>query len=1420
MSPNEHRKQVGKLGAILPVGEAGGAHELPRDNERVRDISSVPESGPIVDLVAGAVGAPEPEAIDCEILDRISGQSPVVRVKIGATEVEVVLDTGAETSLIPLSFYKKYLEHELKLGSLGNFIKVYGANDLEIPLEGYLQAPVTVYGKTVEGVFLVRRDDQGEPRRGTRPTVLLGCNILRELLPMNIPGNSPDKADWELVSRAMTSASVTPPPESTHEPVVPEQVDFSIVTTGRHVVPPLEVMLISCKLSDSIDVGTPLLVQEQRLADHSYVMEGVQHASKEGEIKIAVANLGDKPKRILKGFKITMATKASVNTSVVLEPTEEGISVETREVAEMAGNSNFNQVNASTCSSVVEDVDEGLNSEEETERETFTFQDGTQYTLPPGISTKELKLTINQKEALVRVLQKRDKAFSKGEFDLGCCDLIPHEIRLKDSTPVNLPYRRIAPHLVTQVRQQLQDMLDQGIIQKSTSPYASPVVLVKKAGNKLRWTLDYRVVNSKVIRDAFPLPRLTESLEALQGSKWFSSLDLSHGYFQQVMHPDSVKITAFRVPWGLYEFLRTPQGLCNSPGTFQRVMEAIFGDMNLIELIIYLDDLLIFAPSFEQMLTRLDKVLERLIKNNLKVKGKKCQLARQELVHLGHVVNEQGIATDPSKVDKIRAWPTPVSHEHLASFVGLASYYRRFIPAFSTIAAPLHAIIAKGRAETAKGRSGLKAGKPPSSKFVWSKEADQSFNELKRLLSEAPVLAYPQFDKEFILETDASLLGLGACLCQADGEGNVHPIAYASRGLRGAERNYPDISSFKLELLALKWAVTDKFKDYLMGSKCIVYTDHNPLAHLKTAKLGATEHRWVAQLAPFDLEIRYRTGKSNRCADALSRYPRHESVKIDLIELVLPGTAIDPDHVIKVRCCKVQEAAAEASDKNLGSSPVLPAFSFDELTKFQREDESLGVVLERFETGWEPGRVEPEPVNPLVQSWMREWDKLEIRNGVLYRRVQDPVLGIIYQFLAPEKLQATLLELAHDKMGHQGVGRTVALLRTRCFWPGLQNDVRAHIKKCFPCIVAKAPTPKVRTPMRHLLAFSPQELLAIDFLKLDKGKGGFEDVLVMTDAFSKFALAVPCRDQTAPRVAVALRNHWFAHYGIPHRLHSDQGRNFESELVAEICRLYGIKKSRTTPFHPQGNSITERFNRSLCNLIKSVDVDDRRRWPELLPHLVHIYNCTPHSVTGIAPYTMLFGKEPTIEIDHLLANAKSDWNADFVQNQADLFTKAHEIAKQRIAKSHDANKRRYDTKAQDAPLSVGDRVLLKKCNFRERHKLDNNFLERPYVVTAVNREKDVYAIRPVSGGPEKWVNRKLLILDPRVEPIVPEFPVPMVEHSSDSEEESNDSDDDSVEYQYFDFDPPVALAEPRRSRRVNKGRHSNPAHWPRSVLDR
>ena len=1317
-----------------------------------------------------------------QLREKLIASCPTAEIVLGDVTTQCILDSGAETSLITSSFYKEHLANRVgSLRPVGKFIRLMGANDLDIPIKGYLEIPITIFGLTISACFLVRDDssEASNERRRIYP-VLLGCNVLRTLSKMRATPCGPSKDEWVVAMQWLTCLGEEQDGgNSTGRPVLPTRGFVGCVCVARdETVAPFSASVLSCVLSQPLQTescGACVLVQpisfeassddtsgglKKPMIGNIHIVEGVQ--SIEGSsLQVLVCNFGETPVTLPAKSKIATALEARLNNEVHLWEIEEGLQVSVEQVV-VDQNSGVSEGAANNVEG--ETIGMRVPSSPVASRETIVFPDGFSYLLPPGISLKEF----DRREALLiaELIRKYEKAFSMGPLDIGECTLIPHEIKLTSDQPIRQPYRRIPPQHMREVQKLLQDLLDKGVIQRSGSPYASPTVLVRKKDGSIRLCIDYRKLNAITLRDAFPLPRIEETLEALGGSRYFTSLDMAHGYFQLIMHPDSVDKTAFRVPWGLFSFTRMPQGLCNSPSTFQRTVELIFGDLNMSKLILYLDDILVYSATFQEHLERLGVVFERLIENGLKLKGSKCHFFRSEVKHLGHVVGNCGVKVDPDKVEQIENWPTPRNGEEVRSFLGLASFYRRFISGFSKIAAPLHALVAM---------AGSKTGKNPE--FKWSTEAEDAFRQLKRALCTTPVLAYPDFDRDFVVEVDASLRGLGACLLQAGSDGALHPIAYASRGLRGAEKNYSDFSSFKLELLALKWAIAEKFRDYLVGSKFVVYTDNNPLAHLQNAKLGATEQRWVAQLAPFNMEVKFRPGKVNRCADALSRRP------LEVIEVaeVVGDCANIPCEIRSATgkgCTKVFDVSKETVPKQ---STVLPSFTSCELATMQKEDEQLGEVWRHWLNKWESAQQGEELNVPGVKGWLRERNLIVEKNGVLYRKTKDAVLGVVYQLLTPKRLQKWMVESVHDNWGHQGVNRTLSLLRTRCYWPGIAGYVRDHVRNCFRCVASKPPIPTVRTPMRHLLAFRPMERVAIDFLKLDRGRGGFEDVLIMTDAFTKYALAVPCKDQTAPVVAKALRDHWISHYGIPLQLHSDQGRNFEGKLVGEICKLYGVQKTRTSPYHPEGNGQTERFNKTLCSLIKSLEVSERKRWPELLPHIVYMYNATPHSVTGVAPWTLLFGQQPMIPVDHLVGNSQQDLGDDYVQEQAKFLKQAYDVVKDRLIKAADQNKKYVDAKCKPAQsLEVGSRVLVKNCAFKGRHKLSDHFSQERYVVTECNEEQDLFAVRPTLGGKEKWVNRRLLILDPRDE-VEPHKFLPELNGSDGSDSLSSPDDLDSRE---------------------------------------
>ena len=468
----------------------------------------------------------------------------------------------------------------------------------------------------------------------------------------------------------------------------------------------------------------------------------------------------------------------------------------------------------------------------------------------------------DQKDRVYQLMNQYHDLFALEDRELGKTSLVKHKIKLTDKKPFKLRHRRIPPHEYEEVKAHLKEMEDIGAIRKSHSPWSSPVVLVRKKTGELRFCIDLRTLNARTEKDAYSLPRIEDSLDSLNGAKIFSSLDLKSGYWQVELKEESIPLTAFTVgPLGFYECVRMPFGLTNAPATFQRLMENCLGDLHLRSCIIYLDDIIIFSKTPEEHVHRLSQVFEKLAAAGLKLKPSKCEFFKTEINYLGHVVSREGIKTDDKKIEAIKNWPWPVTNTEVRSFLGFTNYYRRFIHKYSQIAKPLNLLIT-GDSSKSKNKK---------TKVEWNESCEQAFERLKEICTQTPVLGYADYTKPFRLNTDASTEGLGAALYQKQEDGTERVIAFASRTLSKSERNY---DAHKLEFLALKWAVTKKFHEYLYGGDFDVYTDNNPLTYvLTTAKLDATGQRWVAALANYNFDIYYRSGKTNADADALSRIP-------------------------------------------------------------------------------------------------------------------------------------------------------------------------------------------------------------------------------------------------------------------------------------------------------------------------------------------------------------------------------------------------------------------------------------------------------------------------------------------------------------------------------------------------------------------
>ncbi|XP_041841581.1 uncharacterized protein LOC121640000 [Melanotaenia boesemani] len=424
------------------------------------------------------------------------------------------------------------------------------------------------------------------------------------------------------------------------------------------------------------------------------------------------------------------------------------------------------------------------------------------------------------------------------------------------------------------------------------------------------------------------------------------------------------------------------------------------------------------------------------------------------------------------------------------------------------------------------------------------------------------------------------------------------------------------------------------------------------------------------------------------------------------------------------------------------NTPTMPGYSLAELKRFQAADPTISALREFWcrqrKPTWQEKRGLPKP----VQSMLKQWPRIREKDGLLYRVVEDPHLGECYQLLLPTCLKEQVLKSVHDQMGHQGIERTMGLLKQRCFWGGMYGDVEQWVKECQRCVLTKMPQPRIQAPQTSFLATRPLEVVAVDYTTLERATDGRENVLVITDVFTKFSQAFATRDQKADTTAKIILKDWFLKYGVPERLHSDQGRNFESAVIAELCRLYGVKKTRTTPHHPQGNPQCERFNRTLHNLLRTLPPEQKRRWPEHLSELVYAYNVTPHSTTGYSPHYLLFGVHPHLPIDALLGqepvkDEKLDWLATHQERLQDAHARAREYSERKAAERVVLQQ----DKVFCPPVEIGQLVYLR---YRPpgRNKIQDAWGATVYKV--VDIQGTTYTVAPLEGGPVRNVHRSNL----------------------------------------------------------------------------
>ena len=805
---------------------------------------------------------------------------------------------------------------------------------------------------------------------------------------------------------------------------------------------------------------------------------------------------------------------------------------------------------------------------------------------------------------------------------------IDHEIDLEPGTaPTSKPPYRLNPQEREVLAQTMTSLVEKGFVRPSKSPFGAPVLLVKKKDEGWRMCVDYRALNKATIKNKYPLPRIEDLMDQIQGSAVFTKIDLRSGYHQIRVRPSDVPKTAFRTQDGLWEFTVMPFGLCNAPATFMRTMNEIFRPLIGKSVVVYLDDILVYSRNLEEHREHLRQVLNLLRQHKLYGKMSKCIFAQSTVEYLGFVVSEGGMDVVSSKVKAILDWPDPANVKELRSFLGLVNYYRRFIKNHAQLCVPLTNLLRK------------------DVPWGWENEHREAFEALKTVLTRAPTLALPQYDKPWQVTTDASDYAVGAALTQ---EGK--PVAFMSKKLSPAEVNYP---VHEREALAIVLALRE-WRVYLETRHVVVFTDHYSCRYLPSQPhLSKRQARWMEALSTYDLDIRYKPGKANHVADALSRRP----------------------------------------DLSIGAITIL---------------RDQGGLMERIKDAYDVERMRQNPQAVEVEGFWFRKPKGELQPGHKMRLV-IPEDGAI---------RRQLIEDNHDApfSGHLGEEKTLAGLQRSVWWWGMGRDVAEYVRTCLTCQKIKDSHQVPAGPLQPLpIPTEKWERVSMDLItQLPKSALGYDAILVVVDYLTKMVHIAPTITAvSAPKLARLFINTVFKHHGMPRVIVSDRDIRINSTFWLHLMERLGAKTSLSTAYHPQTDGQTERMNRTIEQVLRSVVNVEQRDWDEQLPLVEFAINNAKQASTGESPFYLQTGVNPRTPLDvamtsggapEVVVGQEGEARASTVNPVSDEFRarmgQTLERTKQALVRAQQRQVAFADKRRREQTFNVGDKVWLSTKNLR------------------------------------------------------------------------------------------------------------------------
>lgn len=918
--------------------------------------------------------------------------------------------------------------------------------------------------------------------------------------------------------------------------------------------------------------------------------------------------------------------------------------------------------------------------------------------------------------ALSSLLSKFSQIFDISKHNIAKTS-IPHVINtIPHSPPASKPYHQ--PDKEKPMYDLIQEFLEAGLISESNSPYAAPSFLVSKKDGSYRFVVDYRKLNLITIKDSSPLPNMEDTLRKLgEGYKFFSKLDLKSGFYQIPIREMDKEKTAFVTSFGLYQFNVLPMGLKNSPPTFQKVMMDTLKECRTFALV-YLDDIIVFSKSFEKHLSHLEQVLHALQSKNLVLNPPKCIFAQEEIDYLGHTVSQNKIIPLRERIQAIEKVKEPKTLTQANKFIGGLSWYRKFIPHFASIAAPIHSV--------------TNLTKENKHKFKWQSSQSKAFHQLKEMLTSKPLfLHYPVDNVPLILSTDASDIGIGGIL-QQEIDGEIHNLYYHSQLMTACERKY---SVIEKEALAIYKCLT-RMRTFLLGRSIILRTDHCPLCHImeKTVR-NARVDRIACLIQEFNIEkVIHIKGRENCFPDFLSRYFNDTD---DLFEIEYglrsnEPSAIPPSNKELVNAMMLRSHVKQKKDED---SNLL-----ENEKEFDSKSDSYPISEPQSESN--PKNFSCSQFNPnkLIEAQHNDATIEEIKQKILNCDTDLPYVfenNIVYRLISvslkskrkikviylPSSMIQPLLQASHDDPmtgAHFSVDRTYHKLKSIYWWPRMKLHIKSYIDSCIPC---KQYNISRHKPYGFLHPTSPPEgpfqIIGIDYCgPFARTPRENQYVLVITDHFTRYVTAIALPSCTAEMTARTIFNEYFCKFGIPSVILSDQGTHFQNQLMANIQILIGYTHIYSTTYHPQTNGIVERFNATFVPQLAKLHDSQHNNWDEYLQAVVFAYNTGVHKSTKYSPYELLYGRTARLPIHTRPQYFSFTKPNDYFDQLRKTLRIYHQTARNHIVVQQQHNKQNYDSNRKDPQYNLGDIVLTRIHGLRG--KLEPKFSPIPRVITKVN----------------------------------------------------------------------------------------------------